>query len=203
MEAPVDFRHRQTKRNLPPRAFSAKVQQRPLLRQPLEAIPCLLAMRTFISASRPMAKTVVSAVKPGGQAMRPCPSGFLVCASSLGSSAQILHKSPRRVHLRSRVVCGVANTRNSYGYCCFLRLAAHPVPQRPLAAPFVQDPLAIGHWRLYIDNGGCPWRGDCSPAVGRGSHRGAAACRLPVQALCQITCRRLVWCIQRRPLRTR
>ena len=38
--------------------------------KPLEAIPCLLAMRTFLSASRPMAKTVVSAVKPGGQALQ-------------------------------------------------------------------------------------------------------------------------------------
>ena len=70
MEAPVDFRHRQTKRSLPPRAFSAKVQQMPLPWQPLEAIPCLRAMRTFLSASRPMAKTVVSAVKPGGQALQ-------------------------------------------------------------------------------------------------------------------------------------
>ena len=70
MEAPVDFRHRQTKRSLPPRAFSAKVQQMPLPWQPLEAIPCLRAMRTFLSASLPMAKTVVSAVKPGGQALQ-------------------------------------------------------------------------------------------------------------------------------------
>lgn len=70
MEAPVDFRHRQTKRSLPPRAFSAEVQQMPLPWQPLEAIPCLLAMRTFLSASRSMAKTVVSAVKPGGQALQ-------------------------------------------------------------------------------------------------------------------------------------
>ena len=153
VEAPVDFRHRQTKRNLPPRAFSAKVQQMPLPRQPLEAIPCLLAMRTFISASRPMAKTVVSAVKPGGQAMRPCPSGFLLFVLRPWDP---LHKSLRRVHLRSRAVCGVANTRNSYGYCCVnfsssapcspSRSAAHTWPAR-----FVQRipwALGIGHWAL-------------------------------------------------------
>lgn len=56
----------------------------PLSWQPLEAIPCLRAMWTFISASRPMAKTVVSAVKPGGQAVRPCLSGFLVFGACPG-----------------------------------------------------------------------------------------------------------------------
>ena len=49
-----------------------------------------------------------------------------------------LHQSPRRVHLRNRAVCGVANARNSDGYCCALRLAAHPDPQRTLSARFVQ-----------------------------------------------------------------
>ena len=34
MQLPVRFRHRQTKRNLPPRALSAKVQQMPLSWQP-------------------------------------------------------------------------------------------------------------------------------------------------------------------------
>ncbi len=34
-----------------------------------------------------------------------------------------LHESPRRVHLRNRAVCRVANTRNSYGYCCVMRYA--------------------------------------------------------------------------------
>ena len=42
------------------------------------------------------------------------------------------------MHLRSRAVCVVANTRNSDGYCCVLRLAPHPDPQRTLAARFVQ-----------------------------------------------------------------
>jgi hypothetical protein len=50
-----------------------------------------------------------------------------------------LHKSPRRVHLRTRAVCGVANPRHSYGYGCGLRLAAHPDPQRPLAARLMQS----------------------------------------------------------------
>jgi len=51
-----------------------------------------------------------------------------------------LHKSPRRVHLRSRAVCVVANVRNSYGYnyCCALRPAAHPDPQCTLANRFGQ-----------------------------------------------------------------
>ena len=53
-----------------------------------------------------------------------------------------LHKSPRRVHLRPRAVFVVANTRNSYGSCCVLRLAAHPDPQRTLAARFVQRILS-------------------------------------------------------------
>ena len=177
----------------------------PLPRQPLEAIPCLLAMRTFISASRPMAKTVVSAVKPGGQAMRPCPSGFLLFVLRPWDP---LHKSLRRVHLRSRAVCGVANTRNSYGYCCVnfsssapcspSRSAAHTWPAR-----FVQRipwALGIGHWRLYIDNGGCPWWGDCSPAVGRGSHRGVQ----PVGCLSKPCARSPVegWCGARKGARS-
>jgi hypothetical protein len=52
-----------------------------------------------------------------------------------------LHKSPRRPHLRPRAVCGVANPRDSYGYRCGLRLAAHPDPQRRLTARFVQSIL--------------------------------------------------------------
>lgn len=39
-------------------------------------------LRTFISAERTMAETVVSAVKPGGQALEVCPSGFLVLAGA-------------------------------------------------------------------------------------------------------------------------
>ena len=42
------------------------------------------------------------------------------------------------MNLRPRAVCGVANARNSYGYCCALRLAAHPDPQSTLSAQFVQ-----------------------------------------------------------------
>jgi hypothetical protein len=52
---------------------------------PLEAISCLLACGLFISAERLMAKTVVSAVKPGGQALEVCPSGFLVLKVALAS----------------------------------------------------------------------------------------------------------------------
>jgi 4-oxalocrotonate tautomerase len=49
-----------------------------------------------------------------------------------------LHKSPRRVYLRTRAVCGVANPRHSVGYGCGLRLAAHPDPQHPLTARLMQ-----------------------------------------------------------------
>ena len=55
---------------------------------------------------------------------------------------EALHESPRRVHLRTRAVCRVANPRDSWGYRCSLRLAAHPDPQRPLAARFVQSLLS-------------------------------------------------------------
>ena len=59
---------------------------------------------------------------------------------------EALHESPRRVHLRTRAVCRVANPRDSWGYRCGLRLAAHPDPQRPLAARFVQSfPNAQAH----------------------------------------------------------
>jgi len=49
-----------------------------------------------------------------------------------------LNKSPRRVHLRSRAVCGVANHSHSDGYGCGLRLASHPDPQRTLTARLIQ-----------------------------------------------------------------
>ena len=55
------------------------------------------------------------------------------------SPRDALHESPRRVHLRARAVCGVANPRNSSDYCCGLRLAAHPDPQRTLTARFVKS----------------------------------------------------------------
>jgi len=42
------------------------------------------------------------------------------------------------VHLRARAVCRVANPRHSYRYGCGLRLAAHPDPQRTLAARYMQ-----------------------------------------------------------------
>jgi len=45
-----------------------------------------------------------------------------------------MHNRSRRWHLRTRAVCVVANPRNSDGYCCGLRLAAHPDPQRQLTA---------------------------------------------------------------------
>ena len=43
-------------------------------------------LRTFISAERLMAKTVVSAVKPGGQTLEVCPSGFLIWAVALAGA---------------------------------------------------------------------------------------------------------------------
>jgi hypothetical protein len=54
-----------------------------------------------------------------------------------------LHESPRRVHLRSRAVCFVANARNSGGYCCALRLAVHPDPQRTLPLDSYRGSLAV------------------------------------------------------------
>jgi len=44
------------------------------------------------------------------------------------------HAPSRRGHLRARAACGVANARNSCGYCSASRLAVHPDPQRPLTA---------------------------------------------------------------------
>ena len=86
--------------------------------KPLEAIPCLLAVWTFISALRPMAKTVVSAVKPGRQASTPCLPGFLVCVEPwcLGRGALYIdngavlpeHRQCNRLHgwhLRKRSQC--------------------------------------------------------------------------------------------------
>ncbi len=52
---------------------------------------------------------------------------------------EALNKSPRRVHLRIRAACRVANPRDSIGYHCGLRLAFHPDPQRPLTARLVQS----------------------------------------------------------------
>jgi len=54
-----------------------------------------------------------------------------------------LHSRSRRRHLRTRAACVVANPRNSYGYCCGLRLAAHPDPQRQLTAQVMQRFLKI------------------------------------------------------------
>src|SRR5690606_32948492 len=45
---------------------------------------------------------------------------------------EALNKSQRRMHLRIRAACCVANARDSYGYRCALRLAFHPDPQRLL-----------------------------------------------------------------------
>src|SRR3989344_4827201 len=59
-----------------------------------------------------------------------------------------LHESPHRVHLRTRVVCGVAKPRNSYSYCCVLRLAAPPDPQRTLTARFVQRIPSVLSWKF-------------------------------------------------------
>jgi hypothetical protein len=52
-----------------------------------------------------------------------------------------LHKLPRRVHLRTRAVCRVANPRHSVGYGCGLRLAFHPDPQRTFTARLMQSIL--------------------------------------------------------------
>ncbi|MCL2871528.1 MAG: transglutaminase-like domain-containing protein [Betaproteobacteria bacterium] len=45
-----------------------------------------------------------------------------------------LNKSPRRVHLRHRAVCGVATLAHRPAMRCAPRLASHPDPQRPLTA---------------------------------------------------------------------
>ena len=81
--------------------------------------------------------------------------------------------------------------------------ALQPIPIRSahLASSIrAEDPLGIGHWRLYIDNGGCPWWGDCSPAVGRGSHRGVQ----PVGCLSKPCARSPVegWCGARKGARS-
>jgi len=60
------------------------------------------------------------------------------CSFIYGIFKDGLNKSPRRVHLRSRSVCGVANPRHSDGYGCGLRLASHPDPQRTLTARLIQ-----------------------------------------------------------------
>ena len=86
------------------------------------------------------------------------------------------------------------------------RLAAPPDPLRTLGqldscrGSLGHWALGIGHWRLYIDNGGCPWWGDCSPAVGRGSHRGVQ----PVGCLSKPCARSPVegWCGARKGARS-
>ena len=40
-------------------------------------------------------------------------------------------------------ICGVANARNSYGYCCALRLAAHPKPGRIASRGLLQRRLRV------------------------------------------------------------
>jgi len=54
-----------------------------------------------------------------------------------------LQNPSRRVHLRTRAVCGVANPRRSDGYVCGLRrLAAHPDSPRPLGrSTYSEHPL--------------------------------------------------------------
>jgi len=52
-----------------------------------------------------------------------------------------LYNPSRRVHLRNRAACCVANPRRSIGYGCGLRLAYHPAPQRPLPFWVIQDIL--------------------------------------------------------------
>ncbi len=103
--------------------------------------------------------------------------------TTLPVSREPLHESPRRVHLRTRAVCGVANARNSCGYCCALRLAAHPDPQRTLSAQFVQRiPRAYpSSASSYIFNSinpapGSPWA-PRQPAGG--AARGAATSPAP------------------------
>jgi len=45
------------------------------------------------------------------------------------TSRDTLQNPSRRVHLRTRAVCFVANPRNSFGYSEDLRLAFHPDPR--------------------------------------------------------------------------
>jgi len=78
---PVDFRHRQTRQSLPPKACSAQVQQMLLLWQTLEAIPCLLAMWIFISRLRNDGKDRCVSRQARWAGHAACFPGFLVGAS--------------------------------------------------------------------------------------------------------------------------
>lgn len=77
---PVDFRHRQTKRNLPPRALSAKVQQMPLLWQTLggNTLPPRSADLHLRIATDGKDRCVSRQARQ--TSFNPCLSGFLVCA---------------------------------------------------------------------------------------------------------------------------
>ena len=64
---------------------------------------------------------------------------------SRGLARDAVHDSSRRMHLRARAVCRVAKPRNSCGYCCVLRLAAHTDPQRTLTARIMHSiPWVMG-----------------------------------------------------------
>lgn len=143
----------------------------PLLRHPLEAIPCLLAMWTFISTSRPMAKTVVSAVKPGGQATRPCPSGFLICCRVFvlcGWEASPCARLRCGGGMRGQgVVAGAGCSWTALFQGTRWRLCGRTIPGKSWGG------------LLYIDNGGCslePWWRARSGGVRR--REGCSACRL-------------------------
>ena len=114
---------------------------------------------------------------------------------SRGLARDAVHDSSRRVHLRAQAACRVANTRNSYGYCCVLRLAAHPDPQSTLAARFVQRiPRADFHTQTGSKA--------CSPqpvnavatttAQGGTRHRSSAASATSARATSAALCSALV-----------
>lgn len=103
---PVDFRHRQTKRNLPPRALSAKVQQMPLLWQTLggNTLPPRSADLHLRIATDGKDRCVSCQARQ--TSFNPCLSGFLVCALRwcLRSCALYIDNggcSPRAMTMRS------------------------------------------------------------------------------------------------------
>jgi len=112
-----------------------------------------------------MAKTVVSAVKPGRQAFLALSVGlscWCVPVLSLVSKLCAHHGAGGSASCarswRSRVVCSARR----YLQCLrLLRCFAPGSTARSAAHTFcpirADAPLAIGHWRLYIDNGRCRW----------------------------------------------
>ena len=153
VEAPVDFRHRQTKRNLPPRAFSAKVQQMPLSWQTPggNTLPPRHVDLHLRIATDGKDRCVSRQARRAGHEALSVGLSF-VCASPLGSSAQIT------APCASAVSGGLRRCKYSQLLRLLLRQlfqfsALQPIPIRSahLASSIrAEDPLGIGHWALGI-----------------------------------------------------